>query len=443
MMKIEIVLVFFISLNFIQGKRLSWGQSEDDVGAFIQLTDIHVDFDYVEGSYADCFSDITTLPCCHSWEIPRRFRLAGKFGDYNCDTPEVTINETLKAIAKLGYRYDFMLWTGDSPDHSDFSQSESINLKSIKRISDLIDSFLPGVVVFPSFGNHDTWPIDQLADPPYYGWLKNGVADYWKKWLPNEEQQKTLKYGGYFSVAAAPGLRIISVNTLYYDAINILARGDDPAGQWAWLSKELVQARANNEKVYIIAHVYPGNEEAREEYSKRYESLINNYTDIILGQFFGHSHKDQLLFLKNASAITSMAYIAPSVTTFAEMNPSYRIYFYNRKTFEIIDYEQYYMNLTEANLNKKASFQLNYRATQFFDIPQLSLDGWKKVLNKMHNDPIFWNDYWKQVWNGYVPVGDCLEKCRQNILCEIESATRTALKSCKFMADPENVLASD
>jgi len=364
----------------LDGVKRSYG--DEDIGVFVQLTDIHIDFYYEEGSYADCIGDIVTLPCCHSWEIPRSFRLAGKYGDFKCDSPEITINETLNAVTRLNYKYDFAIWTGDSPSHNDFSQSESLNLRSIQRVSNLISEYLPGIVVYPSFGNHDTWPIDQLADPPNYGWLKDNVAEYWKKWLPNEIQQKSLKHGGYFSIDVVPGLRIISVNTLFYDYFNILTRADDPAEQWDWFSKELIQARKNKEKVWIIAHIYPGNEEAKESYSIKYQNLINNFTDIVIGQFFGHSHKDQLLFLKNSTSITNMIYIAPSVTPMGDMNPSFRIFFYNRKTFEIVDFEQYYMNLTDANLKKRTQFQLNYKASQFFNLPRLSLDGWVQSLKK-------------------------------------------------------------
>jgi len=89
------------------------------------------------------------------------------------------------------------------------------------------------------------------------------------------------------------------------------------------------------------------------------------------------------------------------------------------------------MNLTDANLKKRTQFQLNYKASQFFNLPRLSLDGWVQSLKKMHSDDTFWNKFWKQVWNGYFPVSDCFGVCKKNILCEIESATQTSMNKCK------------
>lgn len=41
----------------------------------------------------------------------------------------------------------------------------------------------------------------------------------------------------------------------------------------------------------------------------------------------------------------SVAYVAPSVTTYTDLNPSYRIYEYNRTDGTILNYQQYYTDL--------------------------------------------------------------------------------------------------
>ncbi len=53
------------------------------------------------------------------------------------------------------------------------------------------------------------------------------------------------------------------------------------------------------------------------------------YESTIVAQFFGHTHKDHFeLFYddKSFKRPTSIAYIGPSVTTYAGLNPGYRIY---------------------------------------------------------------------------------------------------------------------
>jgi len=48
---------------------------------------------------------------------------------------------------------------------------------------------------------------------------------------------------------------------------------------------------------------------------------------------------------------TNVQWIAPSLTTFGDQNPSYRIYSADPETYEILDYDQYRMDLSSANLD--------------------------------------------------------------------------------------------
>lgn len=89
----------------------------------------------------------------------------------------------------------------------------------------------------------------------------------------------------------------------------------------------------------------------------------------LLGQFFGHTHHDEFeLFydLNNITRATNIAYIAPSTTTFYNNNPGYRIYvvdgFYPSTTWRVVDYETYFLNLTEANITNEPKWQLEYTA---------------------------------------------------------------------------------
>ena len=56
--------------------------------------------------------------------------------------------------------------------------------------------------------------------PPYKGlhtnmsWLYDALDYYWQKWLP-PSTSSTVRYGGFYSVLAHPGFRIISVNMNY------------------------------------------------------------------------------------------------------------------------------------------------------------------------------------------------------------------------------------
>ena len=57
---------------------------------------------------------------------------------------------------------------------------------------------------------------------------------------------------------------------------------------------------------------------------------VCRYESTIVSQFFGHTHYDEFeLFYdtENLGRAVSIAYIGPSVTPYADLNPGYRIYY--------------------------------------------------------------------------------------------------------------------
>lgn len=67
---------------------------------------------------------------------------------------------------------------------------------------------------------------------------------------------------------------------------------------------------------------------------------------------FSHTHDDSFSVVKDTlENPISVMYIAPSVTTLAKHYPSFRLYQFDSSTFEIVDYFQYYGNITSANEN--------------------------------------------------------------------------------------------
>jgi len=65
-----------------------------------------------------------------------------------------------------------------------------------------------------------------------------------------------------------------------------------------------------------------------EEWSEVYNALIERYQNIIIGQFYGHTHDDEIRIYKNngTNTVNNVAFIAPSITTFSSHNPSFRVF---------------------------------------------------------------------------------------------------------------------
>ena len=85
----------------------------------IQITDWHVDFNYVEGSNRHCNFEI----CCQAeYGFPEVTEdRARKYGELTCDIPFETARKQMEAIVEYErtskQRIDLILWTGDSVSH--------------------------------------------------------------------------------------------------------------------------------------------------------------------------------------------------------------------------------------------------------------------------------------------------------------------------------------
>ena len=68
-------------------------------------------------------------------------------------------------------------------------------------------------------------------------------------------------------------------------------------------------------QVYVTGHIPPGYFELVDdvywlypEYSRRFVSIVNSYSDVITGQFFGHHHTDsyRMLYDENNAAVSNV-----------------------------------------------------------------------------------------------------------------------------------------
>ena len=76
----------------------------------------------------------------------------------------------------------------------------------------------------------------------------------------------------------------------------------------------------------------------------RFNALVVRYSYIIRGQFFGHTHADHLAFypsFKNDEKITNYYLVAPSLTTYSNNDPRYRVMEIDYDTLQVIDFQQY------------------------------------------------------------------------------------------------------
>ena len=90
-------------------------------------------------------------------------------------------------------------------------QGRSENVEATNDVVAMIKGTFPNVTVFPNVGNHESYPVNmfpEVADGNFsIKWLYRDIAQQFKEWLPDEEQQRTLRDAGYYSVKIRGGGR--------------------------------------------------------------------------------------------------------------------------------------------------------------------------------------------------------------------------------------------
>ena len=76
------------------------------------------------------------------------------------------------------------------------------------------------------------------------------------------------------------------------------------------------------------------------EWSKRYVTLLERYTNNIKGIFYGHTHNDQMARVRGLKSDEPVGafFILPSLTTMTDRLPALRIYDVDKDTNTIINY---------------------------------------------------------------------------------------------------------
>lgn len=317
---------------------------------------------------------------------------ATSFGGYLCDSPEVLINNSLKQMneAYKEHKFEFALFTGDLVDHDVIHcDPETTKYEEIQTFS-LMKHYLENIPVFPSLGNHDTFPYGQLSPIDYdynnlYLWNVDLMSDLWisNGWLPeNKSEQLKSHYAG-FSTVTNRGLKVISLNSNCYYQKNLwsyvnLLQNADIFGQWQFLIDELIESEANNQRVWILAHIPSGDADTLPIQSKIFAKIVERFSPYTIANiFYGHTHRDQfqILYSSNSSDtkeiedVINMSWVSQSITPLTDNNPSWRYYEVEDGSFNILNSYNYYtqLNDTFTNGGKEPNWKFEYSARDIYD----------------------------------------------------------------------------
>ncbi|KAF2893414.1 hypothetical protein ILUMI_12758 [Ignelater luminosus] len=416
----------------------------------LQLTDIHYDPGYEAGSNGACQSAV----CCQNGSKPSQpENAAGYWSDYRfCDTPWYMITNSIDHILTHHTDLNYIYFTGDILYHKVWDTSIPGNTQIIRDVLQEFKKLFGTTPIYPTLGNHESHPVNLFStegvDEPQLStqWLYDLAAEEWKTWLPIETRETILK-GGFYTTLIKPGFRIISLNSNVCYTYNwwLLYDDVDPYGQLQWLVKVLLDAEENNEVVHIISHVPNGDDNCLHNWSREYSKIINRFAHMIAAQFTGHTHHDETLIffnISNPSQAINVAYNGGSLTTWAHVNPNYKIYEIDSESAEVLDYETWIFNVTDANLSPNISpnwYKL-YSFKDAYGVDNLCPHELARLTERMAKTPSLTQLYFRYKYKeaDTMLARGCNNQCEIDNLCRMVISYSECTQQCETLKEIYN-----
>ncbi|CAH0547909.1 unnamed protein product [Brassicogethes aeneus] len=405
----------------------------------LQITDIHYDPDYTPGSEADCGEPL----CCQKGAPKSPDSAAGYWGDYHsCDMPWHSIENLMEQVKKE--KYDLIYFTGDIISHRSWVTTVENNTKAIKQINQLFDETFPNASnIFPILGNHEPHPTDfyspesQSRSKISTQWVFDLVADEWSRWLP-AHTKPTIKKGGFYTVLVKKGIRVVALNSnvCYKNNLWLIYDDKDPNGQLQWLVDVLAEAEKNKEKVHVLSHIPPGEVECHRQWSNQFRRIVERFSETITAQFNGHTHYDELRVFFNGSKVINVAFNGGSFTTYTGLNPNYRIYIVDKNNFNVVDFDNFVFNMTEANLQNDGSikprwFKL-YSFKQAYGLDNTGSTQMANLVDILRRNEASIAEYFKYRVKDSDPLlkEGCDRNCLKQLVCSITAVETDESLNC-------------
>ncbi|VDP77685.1 unnamed protein product [Echinostoma caproni] len=405
------------------------------------------------------------------------------WGSYEKDTSTLVAFTGIEKGNDEGYaenQPDFVIFGGGSGPLKEKTDEEDL-LKSMEFIvHHLKQAFnIEDIPLFPVMGKYDIFPAATLPVGPEDWdrilWCKKLAMDerLWKQWIDMAldtvsvvQKLPLIRFeeGCYHSmlIGKNPKILLLGVNSLawYRNNEQINSSYTDPLNQFLWMEKSLKWARENKAKVLLITHIPPGAQETNpnarplylDQYNDRIIEYIRDYSDVITAVLSGYGHTDtfRVILDKSYHPITTVL-MSPSmdprhISGTGSFNPRIRQYKYSRSTGRILDYRQFYLNLTQ----KHPQWELEYVARDEYKLQDLSpqsLADLLDVFTSTDNENGWWDAFWKHLLGGgkHDPVnegdGNCPKsdsRCRCEFVCAMRHLDTKEFDPCRKICKSDN-----
>lgn len=409
----------------------------------LHLSDIHVDNYYVTGASYNC----SQLLCCQAFtpdEAPGITEYpAGEFGNHNCDAPyalEVSMYEAIKALAP---DTNFTIFTGDIVEGV---QSYTTNNEIYYDIARAFEMMNQTGLVYGAIGNHEANPVNSFPllnqTTPYNDtYIYEELYKYWLPWIGTEAASTVVSQGGsYVVMHKDTNLKIIVIHTMFWMKENFWIYTEDmaldPSNELTWLAKELSIAEAAGNRVWLLGHIPPGHPDMVNDYSIYWNKILLRYKDTIAAIFTGHVHRDEFeigysnFTDQSAETASIMAYITPALTPTSGY-PNFRIYSIDPDTFDVVDFTEYYSNMSAPGYQTKPVWEKYYSVKEAYgtllDPPvtdewaPLSPAFWHNLTVLFEKNDTVFQEFYTRKTRGW--QSGCDASCKKAEICRLRSTS--------------------
>jgi sphingomyelin phosphodiesterase acid-like 3 len=312
--------------------------------------------------------------------------------------------------------------------------------KTIAYVALLFTKAYPGVRIYPTLGNNDS-DCGDYAVAPDSVFLKN-FRDVWNPIVASRSFDRRFPTGGYYraDVPSLKNVRIIALNTNFFST-NYKnpcgTPGPDPGlRQLQWLKGELLLARAEHKRVWLLFHIPPGMDVYdsetyggkcptlttetfwKSEYATRYLTITAAHQKTIIGSFAGHTHQDEFRI-----ATGDFIHITPSISPIFGNNPAFEVVEVDR-TGNISDYTSWHLPNVAVPWAREYAFGEAYAKSKY-DTATLT-----QVAVSMHDDSTTREKYFTYTTSGAPKATAEALAQWQGYWCGFTTMTTSAFTKC-------------
>jgi sphingomyelin phosphodiesterase acid-like 3 len=253
------------------------------------------------------------------------------------DTPYLLLESSVQAMRREAAGAKFVTVSGDLIAHAFQCKYGAVFPhaapgdyrafveKTIDFVIEELSDAVPGAPVYVALGNNDSDCGDYQLDA--HSEFLAAVGEEVARTFPEDERKgaaETFAAGGYYNVrlpAPLRNARLLVLDDQFMGAKYTTCGGKaDPnaaQAQLAWLAQQLVEARSNKEKVWVMAHIPPGVDAHATAAkldevcgkgpkmflsSEKLADVLAENADVVELAIFAHTHMDEVRVLKAEGA---------------------------------------------------------------------------------------------------------------------------------------------